>query len=228
MPVVIAHRGASKAFPENTLAAFRGALAMGADMVELDVRRTADGRLAIHHDARLPDGRAICELAWSDLPADVPDLDEAIDACGPMAVNVEVKSSARDPDFDPERTVAGEVANLVGRRDLYDRILVSSFDVGSIARIREVDPRVATAWLTMLVPDAAAVVASLVEAGHRALHPYDATVDRALVDTCHAAGIEVNVWTVDDPERMLALAEMGVDGICTNEPDVALRVLGRA
>ena len=201
---------------------------MGADMVELDVRRTADGRLAIHHDARLPDARAICELAWSDLPADVPDLDEAIDACVPMAVNVEVKSSARDPDFDPERTVAAEVANLVGRHDLYDRILVSSFDVGSIARIREVDPRVATAWLTMLVPDAAAVVASLVEAGHRALHPYDAIVDRALVDACHAAGIEVNVWTVDDPERMLALAELGVDGICTNEPDVALRVLGRA
>ncbi len=227
-PAVIAHRGAAKAFPENTLAAFRGALAMGADMVELDVRRTADGRLAIHHDARLPDGRAICDLVWSDLPADVPDLDEAIDACGPMAVNVEVKSSARDPDFDPERTVAAEVANLVGRRDLYDRILVSSFDVGSIARIREVDPRVATAWLTMLVPDAAAVVASLVEAGHRALHPYDAIVDRALVDTCHAAGIEINVWTVDDPERMLALAAMGVDGICTNEPDVALRVLGRA
>ncbi len=61
MPAVIAHRGASKAFAENTVAAFRGALAMGADMVELDVRRTADGRLAVHHDARLPDGRAICD-----------------------------------------------------------------------------------------------------------------------------------------------------------------------
>jgi glycerophosphoryl diester phosphodiesterase len=228
MPAVIAHRGASKAFPENTVAAFRGALEMGADMVELDVRRTADGRLAVHHDARLPDGRAICELAWSDLPSEVPDLDEAIDACGSMAVNVEVKSSARDPDFDPERTVATEVANVVARRDLYDRILVSSFDVGSIGRVREVDPGVATAWLTMLVPDAAAVVASLVEAGHRALHPYDPIVDRALVDACHAAGVEVNVWTVDEPERMRALAEMGVDGICTNEPDVALRVLDRA
>ncbi len=52
MTAVIAHRGASKAFPENTVAAFEGALAMGADMVELDVRRTADGRLAVHHDAR--------------------------------------------------------------------------------------------------------------------------------------------------------------------------------
>ncbi len=145
-----------------------------------------------------------------------------------MAVNVEVKSSARDPDFDPERTVAAEVANLVGRRGLYDRILVSSFDIGSIARVREVDPGVATAWLTMVVPDVAAVVASLVEAGHRALHPHDAIVDRVLVDACRAAGIEVNVWTVDDPERMRALAAIQVDGICTNEPDVALQVLGRA
>jgi len=224
---VIAHRGASKAFPENTVAAFRGALAMGADMVELDVRRTADGALAIHHDAHLADGRAICEVASADLPSDIPSLREAIDACGQMGVNVEVKSSSRDPDFDPTRSVAADVARLVGQRDLYDRILVSSFDVGSISRVREVDAKVGTAWLTMVVPDAAAVVASLVESGHRALHPHDQIVDAALVDACHASGIEVNVWTVDDPARMTELVALGVDGICTNVPDVALGVLGR-
>jgi glycerophosphoryl diester phosphodiesterase len=145
-----------------------------------------------------------------------------------MRVNVEVKSSARDPDFDPTRSVAAEVAGIVGSRGLYDRILISSFDVGSISRVREVDSLVATAWLTMVVPDAAAVVASLVDAGHRALHPHDPIVDAALVDACHAAGIEVNVWTVDDPARMVELVALGVDGICTNLPDVALRVLGRS
>jgi len=225
---VIAHRGASKAFPENTVAAFRGALEIGADMVELDVRRTADGQLAIHHDAHLADGRAICDVVAADLRSDIPSLAEAIDACGGMGVNVEVKSSARDPDFDPTRSVAADVAAVVGARGLYDRILVSSFDVGSISRVREVDSRVATAWLTMVVPDPAAVVASLVDAGHRALHPYDPIVDAGLVDACHAAGIEVNVWTVDDPARMAELVELGVDGICTNVPDVALRVLGRS
>ncbi len=228
MTAVIAHRGASKAFPENTVAAFRGALEMGADMVELDVRRTADGHLAVHHDARLADGRAIVGLAARELPSHIPDLQEAIQACGPMTVNVEVKNSSRDPDFDAQRRVAVEVAATVGDHDLYERILVSSFDVGSIGRIREVDDRVATAWLTMVVPDAAAIVASLVEAGHRALHPHDPLVDAALVEACHAAGIALNVWTVDDPVRIGALAEMGVDGICTNEPDVALRVLGRS
>ncbi len=227
MTAVIAHRGASRAFPENTLAAFRGALEMGADMVELDVRRTADGRLVIHHDAHLPDGRAICGLTSAELPSDIPDLVAAIEACGSMVVNIEVKNSSKDPDFDPERMVAADVAALVRERSLYDQILVSSFDVGSITRVREVDNRVPTAWLTTIVPEPAAVVASLVEAGHRALHPYDALVDAGLVDACHAAGIDVNVWTVDDPERMRVLADMGVDGICTNVPDVALRVLGR-
>jgi glycerophosphoryl diester phosphodiesterase len=228
MTAVIAHRGASKAFRENTVAAFRGALAMGSDMAELDVRRTADGHLAVHHDARLADGRAIVDLAARDLPSHIPDLQEAIEACGSMTVNVEVKNSSRDPDFDLERRVAIEVAEAVGGHDLYDRILVSSFDLGSIGRIREVDDRVSTAWLTMVVPDPEAVVASLVDAGHRALHPHDPLVDAALVDACHRAGIVVNVWTVDDPVRIGALAAMGVDGICTNEPDVALRVLGRS
>ena len=228
MTRVIAHRGASRAFPENTVAAFRGARAMGADMIELDVRHTADGQLAVHHDARLADGRAIIEVAAQDLPSDVPNLDEALTACDGMAVNVEVKNSSRDPDFDASRAVAAEVARIVGKRGLHDRILVSSFDVGSIARVRDVDPGVATAWLTMVVPDAAAAVASLVEAGHRALHPHDPIVDVALVEVCHAAGIEVNVWTVDDPARMRELIGFGVDGICTNVPDVALEVLGRS
>jgi len=228
MTQVIAHRGASKAFPENTLAAFRGAAAMGADMVELDVRATADGFLVIHHDAQLPDGRVIYDLHARELPSEVPDLAAAIEACGDMAVNVEVKNSRQDPDFDNERTVAGDVARFVADRSIYDQVLVSSFDVGSIERVRIVDRTVPTAWLTMVIPDAAAVAAGLVGNGHRALHPYDPLVDAALVDACHELGLEVNVWTVDDPARMEALIAFGVDGICTNVPDVLLSVLGRS
>ena len=228
MTQVIAHRGASKAFPENTVEAFRGAAAMGADMVELDVRATAEGYLVIHHDAHLPDGRVIYDLHARDLPSDIPDLAAAIEACGDMAVNVEVKNSRQDPDFDNERTVAGQVARFVGERSLHDRVLVSSFDVGSIERVRIVDRTVPTAWLTMVIPDAAAVAAGLVGNGHRALHPHDLLVDTALVEACHELGLEVNVWTVDDPARMEELIAFGVDGICTNAPDVLLAVLGRS
>jgi glycerophosphoryl diester phosphodiesterase len=197
-------------------------------MVELDVRATADGYLVIHHAAHLPDGRVIYDLHARELPSDLPDLAAAIDACGEMAVNIEVKNSRKDPDFDNERTVAGEVARFVADRSLQDQILVSSFDVGSIERVRVVDRTVPTAWLTMVIPDAAAVAAGLAANGHRALHPYDLVVDAALVETCHDLGLEVNVWTVDDPARMEQLVGFGVDGICTNLPDVALRVLGRS
>ena len=80
----------------------------------------------------------------------------------------------------------------------------------------------------MVIPDAAAVAAGLVGNGHRALHPYDPLVDAALVEACHELGLDVNVWTVDDPARMEELIGFGVDGICTNVPDVLLAVLGRA
>jgi glycerophosphoryl diester phosphodiesterase len=228
MTKVIAHRGASKAFPENTVAAFRGAAAMGADMVEFDVRATADGYLVVHHDALLPDGRVIYDLHARDLPSDVADLAAAIDACGELAVNIEVKNSRKDPDWDNERTVAADVTRFVADRSLHDRVLVSSFDVGSIERVRVEDRNVPTAWLTMVIPDAAAVAAGLVGNGHRALHPYHLVVDAGLVEACHDLGLEVNVWTVDEPARMQQLVEFGVDGICTNVPDVALRVLGRS
>src|SRR5438445_9364775 len=106
---VYAHRGASAAFAENTVEAFRGAAAMGADWVELDVRRTADGALAVHHDARLADGRAIVETLSTELPASVPSLSDALAACAPLGVNVEIKNWRDDVDFDAEVRIAEPV-----------------------------------------------------------------------------------------------------------------------
>ena len=102
---VIAHRGASAAAPENTIEAFRLARELGADMVELDARRTADGQVVVHHDATLPDGRTIVELARAELPASVPDLRDALAACEDMDVNIEIKNWPADPDFDPDEQV---------------------------------------------------------------------------------------------------------------------------
>src|SRR5687767_2173304 len=100
MTKVIAHRGASAAYRENTVTAFAGARDMGADMVELDVRRTADGTLAVHHDAVLGDGRALVGLRRDELPDHVPTLEEALDACAPLAMNIEIKNYMGDPDYD--------------------------------------------------------------------------------------------------------------------------------
>src|SRR5437762_9663704 len=106
---IIAHRGASASFPQNTLEAFRGARELGATWVELDVRRTADGLLAVHHDARLADGQAIVDLRAAELPSHVPSLAEALDACAPLGVNVEIKNSPNDVDFDAAAAVVEPV-----------------------------------------------------------------------------------------------------------------------
>ena len=129
---VIAHRGASAVCRENTVEAFVEAKRLGADMVELDVRRTRDDVLVVHHDASLPGAGPIVELRRGALPPWVPTLDQAIDACAGMVVNIEVKSSPLDPDFDEGRWVAARVAERVGERVWRDRVLVSSFDLVSV------------------------------------------------------------------------------------------------
>jgi len=223
---VIAHRGASAAAPENTVEAFRLALELGADWVELDARRTVDGKVVVHHDAELADGRVIVETERADLPSPVCDLTDALDACEGMSINIEIKNWPADPDFDETELVARYVVGLVQERSLHDRVLISCFHYPTIQLIRELDPIIPTAFLHILVDrswdDLAADVAA---AGHTALHPWDGLVDESLMKAAKANGLEVNVWTVDDPERMAQLIALGVDGLCTNVPDTARAVV---
>lgn len=224
IPLVIAHRGASLAHRENTIEAFAAAGALGADAVELDVRRTADGAVIVHHDAHLPDGRVIVELAAVDLPTHVPSLAEALDACGDLIVNIEIKNWPEDPDFDPGEAVADEVVALLAGQSRHERILVSCFHRPTIDRVRTAEPRLATAFLHARA-DMAAAASEAVEHGHGSIHPWDRLVTAEGVAAAHARGLRVNVWTVDDPDRMATLAAWSVDGIVTNIPDVARRVV---
>ena len=223
---VIAHRGASKAERENTLAAFARAGQMGADAVELDVRRTRDGALVVHHDADLPNGAPIVELARADLPEHIPDFDAALDACAGMWVNVEIKNDPKDADFDPTDAIADRTMAALLARGEPERWVISSFRIETVDRCRALADEhgvpIRTAWLTTRVPDD--VVQTLVARGHVALHPYVGRVTRDLIERCHASGIAVNTWTCDDPHRMAELVGWGIDGICTNVPDVALDV----
>jgi glycerophosphoryl diester phosphodiesterase len=226
MVEVLAHRGASRAARENTIEAFRLAQALGSDAVELDVRRTADRILVVHHDARLPDGRPIVDLNAADLPDYIPHLGAALDACAGMWVNVEIKNDAHEPDFDADDEIADRTIAALLERHENDRWLISSFRLATINRCKALAPAIRTAWLVTEVPDD--VLATIVAHGHDALHPWFATLLRSHIDACHGAGIEVNTWTCDDPHRMAELADWGIDGICTNVPDVALAVLDRA
>ena len=222
---ILGHRGASGTHPENTVEAYAAAREMGADGVELDARRTRDRALAIHHDALLRDGRAIVETDAADLPEDVPLLDEALTACAGMIVNVEVKNVPDDPDWDPSEWVAGEVSRLVGERKLHSSVIVSSFNIKAVERVREVDPTIRRGYLTDPRWDQYAALEQVVEGGHHVLHPHHIAVNAQLVERCHDAGVLVTTWTVNEPDRMRWLVDCGVDAIITDYPALAVETL---
>ncbi|MEZ5215434.1 MAG: glycerophosphodiester phosphodiesterase [Ilumatobacteraceae bacterium] len=225
MTRVIGHRGAPRRDRENTVAGFRTAARLGCDGIELDVRRTSDGRLVVHHDPVLADGRTIVATPFAELPDHVPTLEAALDACAGVAVvNVEIKNDPREPDFDDsEGVAAATVAALLHRRS--ERFLISSFRRATIDRCRAIAPELPTAFLCTQPPPG--VLRDLARAGHAAIHPYYSAIDGAFIGEAHAEGVEVNVWTCDDPDAMRLLIDAGVDGICTNVPDLALELLGR-
>jgi glycerophosphoryl diester phosphodiesterase len=221
-PLVIAHRGASAVEVENSLAAFRAARRLGADAVELDVHASADGELFVHHDETLDGTHHIAQSAGAAVRAcrlangeAVPTLAEALDACGPLGVFVEVKSlsAARD-----ERLLATLDAGPNPRG-----YAVHSFDHRIVRRLAERRPSLPCGVLSasyLVKP-----LAVLADAHATALWQEHRLVDADLVAAVHGAGGVVYAWTVDAPERMRRLIAMGVDGLCSNRPDLARRTV---
>lgn len=225
MTQIFAHRGASAAAGDNTVAAFELAVAMGADGVELDVRLTADRELAVHHDPSLPDGRAIADVDARDLPGHIVLIDVALDACEPLLVNVEIKNSPDEPGFADPDELAERVCGPLVRRNTDDRWIVSSFNLATVHAVRARFPRLTTALLTDTVdPEAIERAAT---AGVAAINPDQRTVTPAAIQRARTAGLEVWPWTVDDGRRLTELIEWGVDGLFTNYPDRAIGLRDR-
>jgi len=205
--------------PENTIEAFRLADAQGADGVELDVRLSRSGALLVRHDPLTPDGTEATT---------VPTLAAALDACGgEMLVNVEIKNLASDGGFDASMSIARATLDELARRGSTDagRWLISSFSWATIGACRAYAEDIATAFLCMSLDEAR--IEQVAAAGHAAIHPWERLVTAGLVERCHAAGLLVNVWTSNEPARLVELADLGVDGVCTDVPAVARRALGR-
>jgi glycerophosphoryl diester phosphodiesterase len=229
--LVIAHRGSGPhgPEPESSVAAFLAAARLGADGVELDVRRGRDGLLLVHHDAALADGRLLAELGPAELPSEVPSLGEALDACAGLVVNVEIKNWPSDPDYDPSQQLATATgAVLAGRRGDSEEVVVSSFSRRALRAFSAVAPRIETAWLVGPDLDPGAACASAHAAGVGGLHPFASAVDAAYVEAARAVRLRLRAWTVDEPERITALAGLGVDAVITNEVTAALRAVARA
>lgn len=226
--LVLGHRGASGAFPENTPAAFAAADAMGADGVELDVRLSPDGpgrtRLVVHHDPLPDDRRAVAALS---------SFDEVLDACGDrMLINVEIKNRDDDGGFDPTMAMVAPVIDALRRRGdaLVERVLISSFSIETVDHCRLVAPEIPTAVLSTLLEldDGRPLVVAAADGGHAAVHPNHHVVTDRFVEAAHRAELAVNVWTVNEVDAVVRLAEMGVDGVCTDVPDESLAALGRS
>jgi glycerophosphoryl diester phosphodiesterase len=216
--LVLAHRGANRLAPENTVAAMRQAVERGADGVELDLHRTADGALVVRHDADTPAG-LLGERTLSDVRQALPDLPtlaEVLDVCTGRLVNVELK----DPD---PRVVDGLVELLTARRDPPDDVLVSSFDLATIDHVRARAPELPTGFLSFGLDPHSALVLAL-EHGHAAVHPdvwtlVDVDV-AAFVEHAHHLGVQVNVWTVNDVAHLEQLRDAGVDAVITDDSEL--------
>jgi glycerophosphoryl diester phosphodiesterase len=231
-PLVLAHRGARRVAPENTVEAFARAVAMGADGVELDVRRTADDALVVHHDPAVLGGALIAATTVAAVRAarpEIPTLAEALDVCAGVLVNVEIKNSPLDPGFDRDERAAEAVVALLDERAGRDRVIVSSFQLSTIDRVRACSTSVATGLLTV-TRAAAGLMDRIVDGGHQALHPGRQAMTRRraeqIVAHAHDRGLQVNVWTVNAPATLTRLRDAGVDGLITDVPDVARVALG--
>ena len=239
--LVIAHRGASAYAPENTMAAFKLAQAMGADGIEFDVKLTADGVPIVMHDAtldRTTNGsgevarRTLLEIReleagsfFDDAFAGerVPTLVEVLEGLGTdLLFNIELTNYTSPRDNLPERCL--QVVEEVGA---LERVLFSSFNPIAVWGLRghvpdhqlgllvgRSTPGIARWLMRRLVP-------------HGALHPEVELLTKAIVSASHRRGKRVHAWTVNAPEIMEQLLLWGVDGLITDRPDVARDVIER-
>jgi glycerophosphoryl diester phosphodiesterase len=227
--MVLGHRGGDGPWRENSLEAFGGALDLGADGVELDVRRTVDGRLVVHHDAEIAGLGPLHSLRADQLPAWLPGLDQALASCAGAVVNVEIKNTPLEPGFDPEEAMAVEVVAAVKEsRPGPDRVIVSSFWPANLEAVRRADPGLATGLLVHPALDAREMAGQAQALGCLALHPFHARVSPELVEELHQMGLAVMTWTVNEPAEVTAMARAGVDGIITDRVSSSLAALDRS
>ncbi len=252
--LVMAHRGGQGLWPENTLFAFERAAELGADVLDMDLRSTADGVLVAIHDKsvdRTTDGSGhVGEFSLGQLKlldagsrwtADqgasfpfrgrgisVPTLEEVFRAFPKMRISIEIKQ--KDPSIAPS------LCAMVRTFGSSDRVLISSFSAEVIEEFREACPEVATSaaaseallfWgLSRLFLDAAYQPAAPVLQVPKHLGRLE-VVDNRLTSMARAHNMKVYVWTIDEVEEMQHLLQLGADGLITSYPDRLLSLIGR-
>lgn len=226
-PIIEAHRGYSAMYPENTLCAFRQAIAVGAPSIELDVHATADGEIVVMHDAtvdRTTNGKGtiaqmtLAELKRLDVGAwkaacfageRIPTLAEtlALTDESNVAFNVEIKAFASTDAVKKLVALLHEHAPRGGSH------VVSSFDVNALLQVRAVDKGVP---LCILGSAAGMILQQAMELDFPWIHSHYSTVNGDVVAAAHAQGRNVMIWTMDRPALFQHYVRLGVDKVCTN------------
>ena len=224
-PVTVGHRGWPARFPDNTLAGFM-AVSSVVDEVELDVRRTADGKLALSHDPDLH-GHVVSETSWSTLmELDLGDghhpalLDEVIAALPDTRIEFEIKNDPSEPGFEPDHRRALEAAERSRPGDI-----VTSFNPATIEAVRRVFPDVRNGFLVTGAGTPADYVNYCLDAGHQMLVPNHNMFDGPVGP---GDGLGFGTWTVNEPDRAAQLVEWGVSTIITDYPDIISKHLEKS
>jgi glycerophosphoryl diester phosphodiesterase len=246
---VAAHRGGAQLWAENGLTAFRNALALGADYLELETHVTVDGEVVVIHDptldrtttgqgavaaARLADlGRARLKARDGSVTEDtVPTLAQVLDTLKPSTAQLllEIKTdTAKKPYPDIERKSLA----LVDARGLRERVIVMAFEAPTLKRVRALDPAIRVALLVSKTrvsrEDARAgdLVTWARDVGATHLGVEHPAVDAALLAAAREAGLKVAAWTANEAADIKRLVELGVDVVISDRPDLALRLAGR-
>lgn len=232
LPRILAHRGFAVGAPDNSLDAFRAALAAGATHLETDARATADGVAVLMHDETAGVGRAltIARTRAADLAGRAPHvttLAAALAALPDARFNIDVKAGA----------AAAPVVRAVVDARAEERVLITSFDSRRrLAALGPLAPVATSASASGVVGALAGIALARPGLVARALRGVDAvqvpervlgrpTTTSEALDAFHRAGVEVHVWVVNDPVRMRDLVRAGVDGIVTDRPDLAFAAL---
>lgn len=241
-PIIFAHRGASAHAPENTIPSFELALAHGADAIELDAKLTVDGQIVVFHDTtvdRTTDGtgrlaqKTFAELRSLDAGSSfrdqfrgtrIPSLEEVFEVVGKkIFINVELTNYAT-----PHDTLVEKVCALVRKHGLEKSVIFSSFYISNLKQAECLLPEVPRGLLALggwMGIWARSFGFSFGE--YAALHPYLTDVDVQQVSRVHQLKRRIHVWTVNKPEDIARLNTWGVDGIFTDDPQLALRTVGR-
>jgi glycerophosphoryl diester phosphodiesterase len=241
-PVIIAHRGDKTHAPENTLAAFKSAAENGADAIEFDVKLTADGRIIVLHDTtvnRTTNGKGkISHLPFAEVREFdagawfseefrgecIPTLDEVFETVGKrLLMNIELTNYAT-----PHDNLVPKVVDLIKKHALQKQMLFSSFFAKNLRMTRLLLPEVPRGLLCMRGIKGAWGRNFTWRGDYFGLHPYWTDIDPGLVNRVQAAGKRVYAWTVNPEEELKRMIGLGVDAIITDDPVLALQLLGRS